>query len=196
MVVGGMCAMLIVGMPQSASAEVVVAGADSERAALLERIAELKAELARLQGETSGIRVALVPVWNGEERNLSLSSIRLVRKDDEDDARGETLAIRVKSGKEGFPRIMGENARYEVYLYEVRGTREIKVSSDLVAEGSFLVPYARGTVEFRAKLGAAIFDDLVAGTEVRAEVYVDADRRIDETNERDNKKMSPVWTLE
>ena len=195
LVVGGMCGALVIGMPQKASAEVTVAGAESERAALLERIVELKAELERLQGKTSGIRVALVPLWDGEERNISLSSIRLVRKD-EDTSHGETLVIRVASGKEGFPRITGEHAQYEVYLYEVRGSRELKVSSDPVSEGRFLVPYARGTVEFRAKLDESIFEDLAAGTEVRAEVYIDADRQIKETNERDNKKMSPVWTLE
>lgn len=195
MVVGGMCAALMIGMPHTASAEVMVAEAGGERVALLERIAELKAELARLQGEVSGIRVALVPVWNGEDRNLSLSSLRLVSKDDEDDARAETLIIRVKSGAEGFSRMTGEHARYEVYLYEVRGTRNLKISNEPVAEGNFLVPYARGTVEFRVKLDESIFEEVSQGAELKAEVRIDTDRQIEETNEQDNKKMSPAWTL-
>lgn len=195
MVVGGMCAALMIGMPHTASAEVMVAEAGGERTALLERIAELKAELARLQGEVSGIRVALVPVWNGEDRNLSLSSLRLVSKDDEDDARAETLIIRVKSGAEGFSRMTGEYARYEVYLYEVRGTRNLKISNEPVAEGNFLVPYARGTVEFRVKLDESIFEEVSQGAELKAEVRIDTDRQIEETNEQDNKKMSPAWTL-
>ncbi len=195
MVVGGMCAALMIGMPHTASAEVMVAEAGGERTALLERIAELKAELARLQGEVSGIRVALVPVWNGEDRNLSLSSLRLVSKDDEDDARAETLIIRVKSGAEGFSRMTGEHARYEVYLYEVRGTRNLKISNEPVAEGNFLVPYARGTVEFRVKLDESIFEEVSQGAELKAEVRIDTDRQIEETNEQDNKKMSPAWTL-
>lgn len=195
MVVGGMCAALMIGMPHTASAEVMVAEAGGERTALLERIAELKAELARLQGEVSGIRVALVPVWNGEDRNLSLSSLRLVSKDDEDDARAETLIIRVKSGAEGFSRMTGEHARYEVYLYEVRGTRNLKISNEPVAEGNFLVPYAHGTVEFRVKLDESIFEEVSQGAELKAEVRIDTDRQIEETNEQDNKKMSPAWTL-
>ncbi len=194
-VVGGLCAVLFVGAPGIASAQGVSGDVDAERAALIERVAQLTETLAKLkQAQSSGIRVVIVPVWQGEERNISISSIRLLRKDEE--SSGETLSVYAKTSTHGFSQIVGENTAYEVYLYEHRDGRTIKLSSEPVAVGTFLVPPARGTVEFRAKLDESVFEGLAAGTELKAEVRIDTDRRIDERNEQDNKKMSLVWVLE
>lgn len=188
------CGIGFVFSPATAAAEVTLSSREAQIAELKAQVAELQLKLLK-NGVSSGISVSITPVWTGEDRNIAVSSLRLVRKD-EGAPEGETLMIRVKSGKEGFSRITGEVASYEVYLYEVRGTRIIKISSEPVAEGKFLVPYARGTVEFRAKLDGSVFEGLDAGTELKAEVRIDSNRQIDETSERDNKKMSPVWVLE
>lgn len=131
------------------------------------------------------------------EQNLTISDIDAGQTftDCGTEACERVFTVVVKNDQYGSRNLSGEKAEYTLRIYEVRNGRN--VSTDIRAEGEFLVPYANGYSEFEVTLeGGLPYDGEDREKTYRAKVEIDTNDDVDESNENDNTEWSDTWEVQ
>lgn len=162
-------------------------------------VQELKALLKFLKKQVKILKKSLknksddTPSATGE--NLSISSMTVAYPEIGGATTGvmdQKLSVVVKNNQYGSASLSYKKFKYAVYLYEVVGGEKDKLMK--AATGEAYIPYANGSSSFDVVFeGGRPFDGEDYERTFVAEVKIDTEDDVNESNEKDNSAWSNTW---